>query len=212
SHPRTVFGCRGFQQSPIDLDFHVSWEQPVENLLRRLLEDVIRLRLGLFQIAAAERQYFFDDHALLDDRLEFVVDDVDRIDFGVRVRLDDGFRNILRVTVIEVRKDVHELDANRHGPASKEIATFAADRGETDRLVFVFANENLRRANDVGIERAAESPVCSDDDQQNFLFRPDFQERMRDILQAHCEIAEDSFELVRIRTRAENTLLCAPQL
>ena len=46
------------------------------------------------------------------------------------------------------------------------------------RLATVFANENLRRTDNVRIESAAESAVGRNDDEQNPFLRSNFEKRM----------------------------------
>ena len=45
---------------------------------------------NLVRTELADRKQLFDDDTLRDDRLELVVDDIDGVDLGTRVALDDG--------------------------------------------------------------------------------------------------------------------------
>src|SRR5229473_3233062 len=129
-----MFGGRRFQQRSINLYLHVPWKEPIENLLRRLFKDVIGLLFTFFQITAAERQYFFNDEPLLDDGLEFVIDDVHRVDFRGGVSLHNSFGNILGMAVIKPGENIHEFGSNVTGAASEEIPAFTADRHKLDCL------------------------------------------------------------------------------
>ena len=58
-------------------------------------------RGDLVRAELADGKQLFDDDALRDDRLELVVDEVDRVDLAARVALDDGVRDVADFVDVE---------------------------------------------------------------------------------------------------------------
>jgi hypothetical protein len=75
----------------------------------------------------------------------------------------------------------------------------------------MITDEMLRRANDIRIECATEPAVSRNDNQQDSIFRPYFQQWMRYVFNPCCEISQDRLQLRGVRPRAEDSLLGTTQ-
>ena len=95
----------------------------------------------------------------MNDRLELVVHDVNRVYFSVCIRLNDGFRNVLRMPVIQLGKNVDEVRTDDSSSSPEKVPALSAHRHEIQSLLMVFANERLRRTDNVRIESPTEAAV-----------------------------------------------------
>ena len=179
--------------------------------MRRLFENVVDLRGRFPQFRAAYGQHLFDNQTLLNNRFELVVYNVYGVHFRIGIRLHRVFGNILGMPVIEPRKNINELRTDRDRTAPEEVAAFAADHDQTERLAAVISYEGLSRANDVGIESAAQTTIGRNDYQQNAFLRTDLEQRMRYVFDADSQIAQNISQLKCVGARTEDTFLGTPQ-
>src|SRR5215467_10656281 len=120
-----MLGRSRLEQRAINLYFNVSGKKAVKNFLWRFFKNVIELRFCFLELGPAQRQHLFNHDTLLYGGLEFVINDVYRVDFSIRIRLYNHLGNISGIAVIELRKNVHEFRSNRNSASSKEVTSFS---------------------------------------------------------------------------------------
>src|SRR6185295_2178702 len=97
-----------------------------------------------------ERQQLFKSQSLLDDRLELIVDKVDRVNFSLCVQLNNIGGYFLRMSKIQARKNIYILRLNRNPSAPVEIAAFSTNQHQFLASIASFGNEILGGSDDVG--------------------------------------------------------------
>src|SRR5438128_2157436 len=75
----------------------------------------------------------------------------------------------------------------------------------------MFANEVLRRSNDVRIESSAQPAIDCHHDHENAFFGTNFEHWMRNVFDARSKVAQHTLQLSRIWAGAEHALLGAAQ-
>jgi hypothetical protein len=115
---------------------------------------------------------------LLYHRLEFVIDEINRIQFTGRELCHQQACNLLCLRVIQLVEDIDELMCYRYGPLAEEISSLAPDTVQGKLLLPALVYKSLGSFDDVGVESATESPVRSDDDQLNVVITALLQKRM----------------------------------
>src|SRR5579872_6210070 len=179
-----------------------------------------------------DRQHTFYHQTLRDDRLEFVVNDVNGIDFAFDVATDDRFGDLSGFGKISLAQNAEMLAGNLHlaRPAFarlgsigitplEEIAPFASYGFHVDVLICLRQQEARSRFEDVGVECAGKSLVARNHDQSDVLLFAMQQQRMIDLaggfvvnIRARHQRLQYIDQHLRVRTRCQGTLLRLAQL
>jgi hypothetical protein len=104
------------------------------------------------------------------------------------------------------------LRADPDLPAFEEVAGLSADHVELDAGFALLGDEAARRADDVGVEGAAEALVGGDHDQQRAAAAAVLQQRVRLGVGTRGEGVEDLHHLARVRPGREHRFLGAAEL
>src|SRR5206468_454467 len=120
-----------------------------------------------------DRQEGLPDDALLHDRLELVVYEVDAVELAAREALDEIRRDAPRVLERHVPEKVDQDAAHGVVAATEPVAGLASDDVHVDLVLWPwpgrgprpsqqFVQEGTRPVDDVGVERAAQPLVGRD--------------------------------------------------
>ena len=150
---------------------------------------------------------------LRDDRSEFVVDDIDSIDGAADEIVDERLRDLVRGAEVQRVEDVRGLTANRNRAPLEEVIRLTADRQDLRRLPSAVSDRVHGGANGIRIERAAETAIgCDDDDQHVALCFVRREQRMGRDIDARGNRRQHFAQRSGVRPRAEDTFLCTAQL
>src|SRR5581483_10268477 len=211
-HARALFGGRGLEKDAIELELDVLRQEIFENRLRPRLIKVIDRILQLVP-GTLQRKHAHDAHLLRDQRLEFVVDDVDGIDLAADEVFDEVLPDLLRRFQRQRLEDMRRLTADRNLAALEEIVRLASDGEKLHRLEILFANEVHRRANDVRVERATKTSIGRHwNDQHVPLDVVRFEQRMSGHIDTRRNGGEHLAQRGGVRPRREHPFLRAAQL
>ena len=175
----------------VDLDIDVPRQQPVEYLLRLLLVNVVHLRLPAIELARAERQQRLDDKALLDDGFEFVVRQIDSVDQGAAVQLNDLLGDPTGMTEIKVRENVDMLLEDRYFPNAEIITPLSSNGHQLHFLVTVRFHEVLGRAGNIRVEGPTQTTIGRNHDHKNTFFGTHSEKRMAEVFHSCRQMSQD---------------------
>src|SRR2546429_2740843 len=109
-------------------------------------------------------QQLLDDNALLNDRLELVVTEVNGVDASRGELLDRGAADVLRVCVLQCLEDTNLFEPDLETATLVEVATLAADEPQNDGPMLARDDHVGRRLHDIRVEAAAQALVGRHDD------------------------------------------------
>ena len=187
--------------------------QRVEDLPRIGLVEVVGQDLApaVLDLPPGYRQHLVDHHPLLQHALELVVDELDVRHIAPGERLDDLSGDGLRVSVLELREEVDELEAHVEAAPREEVAALAADQPQRDAGPRTAADDAAGLLDDVGVEPPAQPLVRRHHHEQGGAGRgvgpAPGEEGVRAGVDVGGEAAEHALHLDRERPGAEDAVL-----
>ena len=124
-------------------------------------------------------QHLFDDHILLDHRLELVVYQVNRIQLPGQIVIDNAPGNFLGVLEINAAHDVDVFMPDGPGTVSKPVRSLSTHQRQADGFIDVFFPDVAgSRLDDVCAKSTTQSSVGCDHHQHRLVAIPLHQQRV----------------------------------
>src|SRR5450631_2075505 len=226
-HARTELGGLRFVQRAQDRHLDVHRHEPLEQRPAVGLEQVLAVRRPLGLVCRGftglcrrllQRNQRLRHDALAHRALELVVHYVDRIDLAVDERGQDLARDAASLLDVELLPNARQHFEHRRVATAEEVPALAADGDDLDGLASgLTLVPNFRcRAQDVRVERPAQTAIAGDDEQEHRLLRATRQQRTSAVREgafflasAAGNLAEHLSRLHGVRAEGLDTLLGA---
>ena len=211
-HAGGVFGGGCFEQAPVDGDFDVAGEEALQHFQRRLFEDVVA-RFGLFR--KLNGQQALDGERLGHDAFEFVVEEIDGVDFAFGVAVNCGAGDGGGVFVFNLVEQVDVLGGDGGTTAAEGIAAFAAGCDEFHLGGALVGKELGGGFDEIGVEGTGQTFIGGEQDELDaFLFAAGQERASRCVFIAGgtvCQVCHHPLEHGGIGAGGNDAILRAAQ-